>query len=101
MKAFRIALFAAVCGASFAASGSANAAPRLLFKGCAYWSMLPPFCLKMKATDGRTYELQGAGPAFTPGYPVTVYANPGPEWGLCFAPIAKVVNWKPNPAGKC
>ena len=55
MTKIRVALFLAVFATSFAVSATAQAGPRLVFKGCAYWSLLPPFCLKMKATNGTTY----------------------------------------------
>lgn len=96
MNPFRATIFLGTLIAGIAASATAEAAPRLLFRGCAYWGV-PPFCLMMKATDGRTYQLVGTGPAFPVGHPVRVYANPGPDIGLCFAPVANVVTWKAGP----
>jgi hypothetical protein len=100
MKLFRSALFVAALGASLAASVTANAAPRLLFRGCAHWSMLPPGCLKMKATNGKTYQLLDVPPSFSTDTPLLVYATPGAEWGLCFAPTAHMKAFKQMP-GKC
>jgi hypothetical protein len=100
MTTFRGTIFLAALGAGLVASASVNAAPRILFKGCAYWSMLPPFCLKMKATDGKTYQLTDVPPTFPADTPAMVYANPGGELGLCFAPTAKVKAFRLLP-GKC
>ncbi len=100
MKAFRATTLLFGFLAVIAVTASANAAPRILFKGCAYWTMLPPGCLKMKATDGKTYQLLDVPPTFSTDAPAFVYANPGPEFGLCFAPTAMVKAFKQLP-GKC
>ncbi len=100
MKALRTTSLLLGLAGIVAATASAEAAPRLIFKGCAYYTMLPPFCLKMKATDGRTYQLTDVPPTFSTAAPAFVYANPGPEFGLCFAPTAQVKAFKQLP-GKC
>jgi hypothetical protein len=100
MKAFRVTTLLFGLSAIITATSAAEAAPRLLFKGCAYLSMLPPGCLKMKATDGKTYQLLDVPPSFAAGTPAFVYANPGAEIGLCFAPTARMIGFKPMP-GKC
>ena len=98
MKSLRVAIFLVAFGAIIAASVTAQAAPRVLFRGCAHWTT--PFCLMMKATDGKTYQLLDAGPAFPPDTPVLVYSNKVGDIGLCFAPTAKVVRFKVLP-GRC
>ena len=81
------------------ACATAGAAPRVLFRGCAHWTM--PFCPMMKATNGKTYQLLDAGPAFPGGTRVIVVGNQGGEVGLCFAPTAKVLGFKVLPPGPC
>jgi hypothetical protein len=99
MRVFRAGIFVATLSVGIAATSIAQAAPRVLFNGCAYWGL--PFCLMMKATDGKTYQLIDAGPAFPPNTRVMVYANPVGDAGLCFAPGAKVVRFKVLPPGPC
>ncbi len=99
MKAFRAGLFLFAIGAVSAISATADAAPRVLLRGCAAWTM--PFCLMMKATDGKTYQLLDAGPAFPAGTRVMVYADRVGDVGLCFAPTAKVVRFRTLPPGPC
>ena len=41
-------------------------------------------------TDGKTYQLLDVPPNFSTAAPAFVYANPGPEFGLCFAKTARV-----------
>lgn len=48
----------------------------------------------MKATDGKTYRLVDAGPAFPAGVRTLVYANKSGDLGICFAPAAKVIRFK-------
>jgi hypothetical protein len=85
-------------GTGLAMTTAAEAAPRLLFKGCAFYGV--PGCILMRATDGKVYQL--IGPPSLPAYsPIVVYANRGAEVSLCFAPTAQVRNWKPDPRGKC
>lgn len=100
MKAFRTTTLLFGFLAVVTATTSADAAPRLLFRGCAHWTMLPPGCLTMKATNGRTYQLTDVPPSFSTAAPALVYATPGPEWGLCFAPTAQVKAFRQLP-GKC
>ena len=60
-----------------------------------------PFCLMMKATNGKTYQLLDAGPAFPAGTRAFVVGNMGGEFGHRFAPTAKVVGFKVLPPGPC
>ena len=99
MKPLRVAIFLIAFGAIVASSVTARAAPRVLFRGCAQWTM--PFCLMMKATDGKTYQLLDAGPAFPPDTRVLVYSNKVGDVGLCFAPTARVVRFKVLKPGPC
>ena len=98
MKPLCVAIFLGAFSALVASSVAAQAAPRVLFRGCAHWTM--PFCLTMKTTDGKTYQLLEAGPAFPPNTPVLVYSNKVGDVGLCFAATAKVVSFKVLP-GRC
>ena len=100
MKAFRVTTLLFGLSAIIAAAATADAAPRILYKGCAHWSMPPPGCLKMKATDGKTYQLLDVPPTFSTDAPAFVYANPGGEFGLCFGPTAMLKEFKQLP-GKC
>ena len=100
MSFMRSSIALLALGAGIAVSTAAAAAPRVLFRGCAHYGV-PPFCLMMKATDGKTYQLLEAGPAFPPGTRVLVYGTQVGDIGLCFAPTAKVIRFKVLPPGPC
>ncbi len=87
-------------GAGAVVSTAAAAAPPIIFRGCAYYGV-PPFCPLMKATDGKTYQLLEAGPAFPPGTRVLVYGTKAGDIGLCFRPTAKVIRFRVLPPGPC
>ena len=99
MRILRASIFVLALGAGIAITTAAEAAPRILFRGCAFFGL--PGCTLMRATNGKVYQLLNLDPAFPPHSPVVVYANPAVSPGLCFAPAAKVRGWKPNPKGKC
>jgi hypothetical protein len=92
MSIVRTSVFVLALGAGIAITTAAEAAPRILFRGCSFYGM--PGCMLMRATDGKVYQLLDLDPAFPPNRPVLVYANPGPSPGICFAPTAKVKRWK-------
>jgi len=96
MTAFKSLLLALTV---VAMTATAEAAPRIVFKGCAVWTT--PTCLMMKATNRKTYSLVGAGPAFPAGRRVIAYGRPSGDVGLCFAPSATITRFKVLPPGPC
>lgn len=96
MTAFKSAFLALTV---VAMTTSAEAASPILFRGCAVWTT--PTCLMMKATNGKTYSLVGAGPAFPAGRRVLAYGRKSGDVGLCFAPSATIIGFRVLPPGPC
>lgn len=97
MTLLRHSVAALTLGAGLVASTAADA---VVLRGCADYRPFPPLCLMMKASDGKTYQLLEAGPAFPPGRRVLVYGDKVGDVGICFAPTVRVIRFRVQP-GPC